>query len=87
MMGLVSLLRVREHLHPVCSPSSEDATRRWKSAAQNGALTRTPLCWLPDLALPVSRTAKSKAILLFISHTGDGILLLQLSWTETLGQT
>lgn len=80
--GIGALVRVRRE-----SPSGLLSTRRWQSANPKTTLTRARLYWHPDLGLPVSRTVRNKEILLFTSHTGDGILLLLPSWIETLGQT
>ena len=49
---------------------------------QKGTITRTQLCWHPDLKLPASRTVRNKFLLL-ASHPVCGILLEQPEQTET----
>lgn len=78
--GISALVRVGRE-----SPSGLLSARKRQSATPKTGLTRARLYRLPALGLPTFRTVRNKEILLFTSHTGDGILLLLPSWIETLG--
>ena len=58
-----------------------EGKRSWQSVAQKRDLTRTWLCWHPDLGLPAARNMRN-SFLLLISHPVHGTL----SWPPDLSQ-